>query len=148
MRLRIFLAVLLLLGCTPSEDKLSKLTIETQDKTIEYEVETAATRKQMEIGLMNRQQLAENSGMIFVLNGEHQVVMWMKDTHIPLDMLFADQNGEIVYIYENAEPESVNLIYPKSCVPLYAVLELNGGDVQKHGIKVGDKIKHKTLPRQ
>ncbi len=140
--------VLILTGCDFFNSKLSKLTIETENGPIVYRVETAATRSEMAKGLMDRKELSADSGMIFVLNGEMQVAMWMKDTLIPLDMIFTNKEGKIIWIYENALPHSTFLIQPRINEPLYAVIELNGGDIKKKGIKVGDMVKHKTLPRE
>ena len=140
--------VFILAGCDFFNCKLSKLTIETENGPIVYEVETAATRSEMAKGLMNREELSANSGMIFVLNGEMQVAMWMKDTLVPLDMLFTNKEGKIIWIYENALPHSTFLIQPEISEPLYSVIEINGGDVKKKGIKLGDMVKHKTLPRK
>ena len=142
------LVVFILAGCDFFNEKLSKLTIETENGPIIYQVETAATRSEMAKGLMNRKELSANSGMLFVLNGEMQVAMWMKDTLIPLDMIFTNKEGKIIWIYENALPHSTVLIQPRINEPLYSVIEINGGDVKKKGIKVGDMVKHKTLPRE
>ena len=90
---------------------------------------------------MNRDSLAADSGMIFNLaDVENQVAMWMKDTKIPLDMLFVNSNGRIFFIEENATPMSEELIIAPE--PALAVIELNAGDVKKHGIKIGDTVKH------
>ena len=120
-----------------------ELTIVDNNGTVKavYQLEFARTRDEMSKGLMNRESLDADSGMLFDLRQvKAQTAMWMKDTHIALDMLFIDPEGMIFWIYENAEPESTKLIIP----PYYAasVLEINGGDVQKHNIKIGDNIKH------
>ena len=64
----------------------------------------------------------------------------MKDTYIPLDMIFIGQNKRIIAVYKNAKPLSTELIRPRVSEPLSAVVELNGGDIDKHNIKIGDKI--------
>lgn len=135
---------ILLAACTPdSAPQLEELMIETSKGIVPYRVESAQTPEEMKTGLMNRDYLAPDSGMIFKLDAEQQAVMWMKDTRIPLDMLFVDSAGNIIWIYENAEPYSEKYII--SPHPSKAVLELNGGDVRKHGIKIGDKIHHQFL---
>ena len=88
---------------------------------------------------MNRDTLGEKHGMIFNLKGYEHVAMWMKDTQIPLDMIFVN-DGSIVWIYENAQPNSTDII--ASPVPANAVIELNAGDVKKFNIKQGDIVKH------
>lgn len=137
----LFLAVLLVASC--SKESTSDLTIVTDDGEVSYTVENAQTNAELEQGLMFRESLAPNAGMIFDLSKAENAVMWMKNTKIPLDMIFIDQDGTIAWIYENAEPESTNLII--SPLPATAVLEVNGGDVQKHNIKIGDIVKHKFL---
>lgn len=140
--------VSVLAGCDFFNSKLSEMVVETENGPVVYHVETAATKQELSDGLMNRKELAADSGMIFVLDGQTHISMWMKDTLIPLDMLFINKDGEIVWIYENALPQSTVLIQPRNNEPLYAVVEINAGDVKKHSITVGDKIKHKTLPRK
>lgn len=91
-------------------------------------------------GLMHRQYLPENAGMLFDYRHEQSVQMWMKNTLIPLDMLFIDNDGRIVRIVENTEPGSQALI--DSGQPVRAVLELNAGSVKKYGIQVGHRVQH------
>lgn len=145
--LKVIIALAFLAGCDyfSSKSNLSNLTVETENGPVTYKIETADTHEKMALGLMNRETLAENSGMIFLIGGQSDVAMWMKDTLISLDMLFANQKGEIIWIYENAEPQSTELIQPKINEPLFYVVELNGGDVARHGIKIGDKIKHSSI---
>lgn len=132
-------ALVLLSACNEKKD-LTPLTITTENGEVVYEVETAATREEMAQGLMDRKSLAENSGMIFNIGGETQMAMWMKDTYIPLDMIFVNQEGEIIWIFENAEPLSTTFIRPVVSEPIWKVIELNAGQVEKHGIKIGDRI--------
>ena len=105
-------------------------------------VEVAETREEMAKGLMGRNKLDIDSGYLFnvdLIPSDVDIAMWMKDTLIPLDMIFVDKNGKIYFIYENAEPNSTNpIMAPKRP---RAVLEINGGQVDKFGIKVGDRIK-------
>lgn len=132
-------ALVLLFACNEKKD-LTPLTITTENGEVVYEVETAVTREEMAHGLMDRKSLAENSGMIFNIGGETQMAMWMKDTYIPLDMIFVNQEGEIIWIFENAEPLSTTFIRPVVSEPIWKVIELNAGQVEKHGIKIGDRI--------
>lgn len=132
-------ALVLLSACNEKKD-LTPLTITTENGEVVYEVETAVTREEMAQGLMDRKSLAENSGMIFNIGGETQMAMWMKDTYIPLDMIFVNQEGEIIWIFENAEPLSTTFIRPVVSEPIWKVIELNAGQVEKHGIKIGDRI--------
>lgn len=111
-----------------------------------YKVDVADTKEKMYHGLMGRTFLEENSGFLFDVNlvpHDMEVAMWMKDTLIELDMLFADENGNIFYIYEHAQPNDTTPIYPPHRPRV--VLEINGGQAAQYGIKVGDVIKTPTL---
>ena len=107
---------------------------------LRLQVEIAADSEARQTGLMHRDHLPENAGMLFDYQREQSVQMWMKDTLISLDMLFIDGNGRIVHIVENTEPGSEKLI--ESGRPVRAVLELNGGSVKRYGIQVGDQVRH------
>lgn len=137
--IKLFMAVAVLAACSPKNDK-SDLNILTQDGKITYKVEEARTVPELEKGLMFREKLDADSGMIFDLSKVEHTAMWMKNTKIPLDMIFIEPDGNIFWIYENAQPESLTLIIPP--FPAAAVLEVNAGDVQKHNIKPGDKVEH------
>lgn len=137
--IKLFVAVIILAACSPKNDK-SDLTILTDDGKITYKVEEAKTIPELEKGLMYREKLDADSGMIFDLSEVEHTAMWMKNTKIPLDMIFIEPDGNIFWIYENAQPESLTLIIPP--FPAAAVLEVNAGDVQKHNIKPGDKVEH------
>ena len=81
--------------------------------------------------------------MIFVINPIRRVTMWMKDTKIPLDIIFINPEAKIVKIVENATPMSEEHLV--SAEPVRAVIEISGGSAQKYGIKVGDKVKNAAL---
>lgn len=142
--IKLFLAVILLAGCSKKNDE-SNLTVLTGGGEVSYTVEEAKTVPELEKGLMFRESLAPNAGMIFDLSKVEHTAMWMKNTKIPLDMIFIDGDGVISWIYENAQPESLTLIIPP--FPAAAVLEINAGDVKKHGIKTGDKIEHEFFAK-
>ncbi len=139
------LAVVLCLTACEKAPKLSKLTINTDDNSVVYNVETAATLAELEKGLMDRETLAADSGMIFDLSNVPNKVtaMWMKDTKLPLDMLFVSHEGFIYWMKENAQPYSEEYIVAP--FPAAAVVELNAGEIKKHNIKVGHQIKHKLF---
>lgn len=89
---------------------------------------------------MYRRSLPENYGMLFAWPNERPIQMWMKNTLIPLDMLFIDRKGYIVYIAHSAHPLSTDVISsPKSVL---AVLEIAGGEAKNNSIKVGDQVIH------
>lgn len=141
--IKLFTILLLLAGCSKTDEGYN-LVIETSDgKQVEYLVESALTPMEQAKGLMNRNELATNGGMIFQVHPVRRVAMWMKATQIPLDMIFIGPDSTIVDIHENAKPLSEEHIMSKK--PVRAVIEVNGGDVKKHGIKIGDKVKHEIL---
>ena len=143
--IKLALVVVLFAACSKLVKKDDLAVVGQDGEKVAYKVELAVTKSEMEKGLMNRQSLDANSGMLFDLRAvKSRVSMWMKDTQIALDMLFIDQDGSIFWIYENAEPMSTTLILPPF-VPA-AVLEINAGDVKKYNIKVGDVVRHKWFP--
>jgi uncharacterized membrane protein (UPF0127 family) len=105
-----------------------------------FSVELAATEADRARGLMYRQQLPEEHGMLFDFEREEPVAMWMHDTYIPLDMIFIRGDGRILRIAERTEPLSDRII--PSGVPVRAVLEVAGGTAKKLGIAPGDRIGH------
>jgi uncharacterized membrane protein (UPF0127 family) len=98
--------------------------------------DTAATR---EYGLMYRKQLEEDAGMIFVFKAPQHLEFWMKNTVIPLDMIFADSAGRIVGIVRKVVPfsEGIDSVDGDS----QYVLEVNGGFCDRHGVKAGDTLR-------
>ena len=139
--LKIFAFCLLLITC--SSEKEYNTIISTDKEEMFYNLEIAITPEQQIQGLMNRDKLAPNGGMIFIINPIRKVTMWMKDTKIPLDILFISPEARIIKIVENATPMSEEHLNSDSEVS--AVIELIGGSVKKHNIKVGDNIKSTIL---
>jgi uncharacterized membrane protein (UPF0127 family) len=108
-----------------------------------FKVYLATTEQQQMRGLMFVRQLPEDAGMLFPLTTPRPMTMWMKNTLIPLDMLFIDSKGRIVCLRERAAPQSLELL---DCpVPVKGVLEINGGQAAKRGIKPGDTVVHRSL---
>ncbi len=116
----------------------AQLSIDTGQGTKRFSVELAMTPSQQEQGLMFRRSLPADAGMLFVFSETQIAVFWMKNTLIPLDMLFIAADGHIADIHERAVPMSEANIVSK--VPVKAVLELNGGTVARLGIKDGDLV--------
>jgi uncharacterized membrane protein (UPF0127 family) len=114
------------------------LTIKTASGEHRFTVEVAETPEQQAQGLMFRQSLAANQGMIFPRDPPGDASFWMKNTLIPLDLVFIRPDGSIVRIAENAVPMSLDPI--PSLEPVGAVLEINGGRSAELGIKPGDKV--------
>lgn len=115
----------------------SELTILTASGPHKFTVEVATTPAQLEQGLMFRQSLAPDSGMIFDFKTPTPASMWMKNTLIPLDMLFLDNSGRIIDIHERAVPQSLDTIAASG--PTRYVIEVNGGTAERLGIKIGDR---------
>ena len=101
-------------------------------------VELALEPEEKAQGLMFRRELNADSGMLFVYREERPVHMWMKNTLIPLDMLFISKRGEVVEIVARTTPLSEMIIASNN--PVLAVLELNGGAAERLGIKAGDQV--------
>lgn len=115
------------------------LSVITADgKTHNFTVELALDSDQRSLGLMNRREMAADHGMLFDFGMTRQVMMWMKNTYLPLDMLFLHPDGKIATIRENAVPLSEAII--DSRVPIAFVVELNAGTVKRLGIHEGDRV--------
>ena len=117
--------------------KTSELTIFTAAGPQKFTIELALDGQQMEQGLMFRRSLAADAGMLFDFQTPTNVTMWMKNTLIPLDMLFLDNAGQVIDIHERAVPQSLDMISAKA--PARYVIELNGGTAERLGIKPGDR---------
>ncbi|HXP72746.1 MAG TPA: DUF192 domain-containing protein [Stellaceae bacterium] len=118
----------------------SKLVIETSKGKFPFDIELALTPPQMEQGLMFRRALAADAGMLFDYGNPQTIAMWMKNTLIPLDMIFIAKDGKVVDFRERAVPMSLDTIESK--VPARAVLEVNAGTVARLGVQIGDTIHH------
>jgi uncharacterized membrane protein (UPF0127 family) len=118
----------------------STLDIATASGTRHFTIEEAQTSQQMAQGLMYRRSMPADAGMLFEFQRSQVASFWMKNTLIPLDMLFIAADGTIADIHERAVPQSEEAI--NSDKPVSAVLELNGGTVAKLGIKRGDHVVH------
>lgn len=105
-----------------------------------FQVEVMRNDAQRAQGLMFRRQMAADRGMLFDFEREAPVSMWMKNTYLPLDMIFIDRHGRIVNIAENTEPLSERTI--PSAGPVLGVLEVNAGTARRLGLKAGDVVEH------
>jgi uncharacterized membrane protein (UPF0127 family) len=116
------------------------LAIESGSGTLSFEVELAVSPEQRSQGLMFRERLEADQGMLFDFGRTAPVTMWMRNTFIPLDMLFIDADGRIARIVADTEPLSDAVI--GSGGPVRAVLELPAGTSAERGIAVGDRVLH------
>jgi len=121
----------------------SPLAIETADGKVDFTVEVAVTPSQRAQGLMYRRKLAGDAGMLFDYGRTQPAAMWMKNTYIPLDMLFIAGDGRVVRIAERTVPQSLAVV--GSGEPVRAVLELKGGSAARLGIKPGDRVRHEIF---
>ncbi|HZF37020.1 MAG TPA: DUF192 domain-containing protein [Candidatus Angelobacter sp.] len=127
----------------PQTFERDKLAIETAGGAQQFAVELAVTSDQRQQGLMFRERLPAGAGMLFLYPAARPVAMWMKNTLIPLDMLFIGDDGRILHIAERTIPGSTATI--SSMQPARAVLELNGGSAARLHIQVGDRVLYRTF---
>lgn len=122
----------------PVADK--RLELVTATGVHALEVEIAATPEQQSVGLMFRTHLADDKGMLFTHPEPRELTMWMRNTYIPLDMVFIRADGTVHRIEARTEPLSERVIASKG--PVSAVLEIAGGNAARLGLKAGDRVVH------
>ena len=156
--LLLFLSLLLGSGCRGEGDKslgtepatfkkegeLNILDSETDVTLIKLDIEIASTDYEIQTGLMYRKEMGERQGMLFVFNEEAPHSFYMKNTLIPLDILFIDRELTIVKIHRNAEP--LNEAGIPSGGPVQYVLEVRAGMSDKWGLEEGDRIEYEKSP--
>ena len=119
------------------------LVLKTGSGEHSFNVEVATTNQERAIGLMFRRSLPADAGMLFLYDRAQPAAMWMKNTLIPLDMVFITADGKVHRIEQNTEPFSTELISSEG--PVVGVLELNGGAAAKIGLKRGDLVVYPGL---
>jgi uncharacterized membrane protein (UPF0127 family) len=134
-------ALTLAAGCGPTEPSA---VIATAGGPVEVTVEVAATDPVRARGLMYRTSLADGHGMLFVFPTETDHAFWMKNTFIPLDLLFIGGDGRIVGIHADARPQSTAQISVGR--PSRWVLEVPGGFAARRGIRTGDRVELRGVP--
>lgn len=142
MRLFMIVSLFLIYNlCEVNASVKSELSIITSNGSRHnFLVEVARTEEEKKIGLMFRKTLAKNAGMLFLYKREALRLMWMKNTFIPLDILFIDKKGVIKRVVKRTVPHSLATISSRQSV--LAVLELRGGITSSLDIKKGDRIEH------
>lgn len=123
--------------------ELQPLTVTTANGQHEFAVELADEPRERSKGLMYRRSLDPDEGMLFDFGRPQPITMWMKNTYIPLDMLFIDESGTIRSIAERTTPLSERTI--PSNGPARYVLEINGGRADALGIRPGDTVSGAAL---
>ncbi len=129
-----------LAAAAASAVEMQPLEIVTKSGVHVFTVEMAKTEQERATGLMYRKELPEGRGMLFDFSPEQPVSMWMKNTFIPLDMIFIRSDGRILRIAENTEPHSEKIISSGGLAK--GVLEVIGGTARKYGIQPGDRVAH------
>ena len=124
---------------------LEPVALETASGPVVFSSEIMRTEAERERGLMFRPYLPEMRGMLFDFGETRPIQMWMKDTLIPLDMIFIRADGIIARITADAEPYSTRIL--PSGEPIRAVLEINAGLSAKYGIKPGARVTHSLFPK-
>ena len=136
-----FVALLALARSGPAlAEGLQKLEIATATGVHRFDVEIASDDASRALGLMNRRYMARDHGMLFEFDRDEPETFWMKNTYIPLDLIFISPAGIVTNVVADAEPLSERVIPSgPSCA---AVLEINGGVAASIGVKVGDRVRH------
>ena len=124
----------------PARAASPNLEVDTGTGKHAFTVELARTEAEREKGLMYRRSMADTAGMLFDFGRDQMLLFWMKDTYIPLDMVFIDHAGRVVSIKREAKPLDETTI--SSQVPAAGVLEVNAGVADKIGLRVGDAVKN------
>lgn len=124
-------------------DTFPKVSVEVRSSaaTHHFKAWLADTPERQTQGLMFINELAADQGMLFIHEKPRDVFMWMKNTYIPLDMVFIDEHGRIVNIAAMTEPRSLATI--SSGAKAKAVLEIKGGEAQRQGLRIGDRLSWK-----
>jgi len=145
MRLKFTLIIsfVVLTGVTACQAQPRVSIIADEGREIAFQVEIADTPTKREMGLQYRRELAPDHGMIFLFPTEEQQSFWMKNTPIPLDMIFISAERKIVGVVENTVPFSLDgrSVSGKS----QYVLEINGGLSRRYGFKAGDSVRFQGL---
>lgn len=132
-----------LLTGTPQDLPLEPLTIESGGRKIALQVEFAQTPDQRQIGMMFEDRLAPDRGMLFTHPGDRPASFWMRNTYIPLDLIFITGDGRIESIAHQAKPLDETPI--RSQGPVAGVLEIAGGRARDLGLQPGDLVRHRLF---
>jgi len=141
-RVFVVAAVAILAAASPvlAQTPLEPLVIETSSGTHSFAVEVMRSRDDLARGLMFRRALPTSQGMLFEYLSDRPLTFWMKNTIIPLDIIFVARNGQVVSIAENATPMSEAVI--PSGASVAAALEINAGVASEIGLKPGDLVRN------
>lgn len=145
MKLFPALAVVTLLwsGNALAACRADSVDLKNDQAQIRFDVELAVTPQERSRGLMFRESLPRRSGMLFVFDPPQRVAFWMKNTLIPLDMIFLDKTGTVTRVHEGAIPGNLTPVEGGDSV--FAVLEINAGLASRYSIKPGTVMRHKVF---
>lgn len=146
MRVLLYLAIVFAVAPAFAAAKTERLVVETSAGVRVFDVEVVREEKERNRGLMYRKKLADTGGMLFDYDPPQDVAFWMKNTYIPLDIIFIDASGRIITIAAETTPLSLDRIPSNGLAR--GVLEIKGGLAAKRGIKVGDRVRHAIFPAQ
>jgi uncharacterized protein len=133
----------LLAGMAHADCRPDTIEVRSQGGVARFNIDVADSDAERSEGLMFRDRLPTSSGMLFVYDNPRHATFWMKNTLIPLDMLFADEKGVVTRIHENARPQDLTQIDGGAGVQF--VLEINGGLARRLGIGEGAVLRHPAI---
>lgn len=145
---RVWLALLLALFpvlARAGAGTFEPLTIVTKQGRFSFQVEVMRDRNEQRLGMMYRRALAPDKGMLFQYDKEQVSTFWMKNTYVPLDMIFITAAGTVHRIAEAVQPLSTQTV--SSGAPVLGVLEVVAGTAKRIGLESGDRIEHEMFPR-
>lgn len=128
---------------TFTKEGILTITRVKNKEVISFEIEIAETEYEVQTGLMNRNNMKENRGMFFIFPDVAIHSFYMKNTKIPLDIIYIDENLKIASFAENARPLDEKGL--SSQVPIQYVLEINAGLAEKHLLEIGDKVEFERV---
>jgi uncharacterized membrane protein (UPF0127 family) len=135
----IFLFIFIVTFTFMPRNTVDQVIIQTDSGNVSIAVEVADDTEERRVGLMHREELGANSGMLFIFQQPKVLTFWMKDTLISLDMIFISENLDIIKIDRDVPPCTTDLCPNYGGVYGKYVLEVNGGFTETHGVKEGDK---------
>ena len=133
----------LTMGVAQAQCRADQVELRWDGGQARFAVEVADDEASRSRGLMFRESLPQSAGMLFVYDSPRRATFWMKNTLIPLDMVFADAAGRVTHVHANAKPQDVTTIDGGEGVKL--VLEINGGLAGRLGIKPGAEMRHPAI---
>ena len=142
----IFSIVFLMCGLVSADDRIITFSGDSVKTSCSFTVELANTPEEHSRGLMFRRSLKPDAGMLFIFSDDEPRTFWMKNTFIPLDLVFINSKLEVAGIHYNAKPQDETTILSEQ--PVKYVLEINAGSADQCKIKIGSKMKFKNILRQ